>query len=856
MTESVIVSEWLAFCAPRLPLQNPLWAFVHNNILLNFEELPFLDAVREAAALYRARPFETEDFYREELARGRIRRETLMRVLAARLPELAAEPGEQRIDRFLADARLGDRLPALQHLRLAARLDARFPVRHDRHVKDFLVPLIAAYLDQGMATWTSPLHTSSLWEAFAEAVQDTPSWGFDWAARLRRRLRAHSDAGRSVDAIVAEEVREFGPPGKAAEYCLETLFALKGWSGIVWRLESDPGVAPLRAPPKLRLRDWLAALLVVQHAVDEWLLDEQGITREELANVPAPIEETRSLARLEVWQEAYERSFAGELLAHLEGAFRTRASRPPRARAQLGALVCMDDREESFRRALEAPECGVETWGSLGFFGVDMSFQRVGAALTTRQCPPVIEPSRTVRELPLDGEGAALALLEQAGRAGAEAKLAAYFHSRTLIRGIAVSLGLGLVSFVPLVFKTLQPSRISRWRQKVLRAAFPRPRTRVAIDAEGGYSLDEQADIVAAVLRTCGLTREFPRVIATVAHGATSSNNPFRQAYGCGACSGNSGAPNARAFAAMANDVRVRERLAARGLVLPSDVLFVPCLHDTTLDTIEMLDRTQLPAERAGDVELVQRTLELAARANAFERGARFDQGPVFRKVDRERANARERIVQHVQDRGHDLAQPRPEWGHNRVAMCIVGRRELTREVFLDRRSFLVSYDPTQDTDGSTLAAAVLGSVPVAVNIAMDYYFSRVDANGFGAGSKLPLNVVSLLGVLTGSKSDLRIGLARQMIELHEPMRVLVLLEATDAHIRALLKASARLKRLVDGAWMRLGRIDPNTRELELWADGGFAPWRERWDEFPAADAAQAPRGLDRAFDRRAPVRR
>jgi uncharacterized protein YbcC (UPF0753/DUF2309 family) len=856
MTESVIVSEWLAFCAPRLPLQNPLWAFVHNNILLNFEELPFLDAAREAAALYRARPFETEDFYREDLARGRIRRETLMRVLAARLPELAAEPGEQRIDRFLADARLGDRLPALQHLRLAARLDARFPVRHDRHVKDFLVPLIAAYLDQGMATWTSPLHTSSLWEAFAEAVQDTPSWGFDWAARLRRRLRAHSDAGRSVDAIVAEEVREFGPPGKAAEYCLETLFALKGWSGIVWRLESDPGVAPLRAPPKLRLRDWLAALLVVQHAVDEWLLDEQGITREELANVPAPIEETRSLARLEVWQEAYERSFAGELLAHLEGAFRTRASRPPRARAQLGALVCMDDREESFRRALEAPECGVETWGSLGFFGVDMSFQRVGAALTTRQCPPVIEPSRTVRELPLDGEGAALALLEQAGRAGAEAKLAAYFHSRTLIRGIAVSLGLGLVSFVPLVFKTLQPSRISRWRQKVLRAAFPRPRTRVAIDAEGGYSLDEQADIVAAVLRTCGLTREFPRVIATVAHGATSSNNPFRQAYGCGACSGNSGAPNARAFVAMANDVRVRERLAARGLVLPSDVLFVPCLHDTTLDTIEMLDRTQLPAERAGDVELVQRTLELAARANAFERGARFDQGPVFRKVDRERANARERIVQHVQDRGHDLAQPRPEWGHNRVAMCIVGRRELTREVFLDRRSFLVSYDPTQDTDGSTLAAAVLGSVPVAVNIAMDYYFSRVDANGFGAGSKLPLNVVSLLGVLTGSKSDLRIGLARQMIELHEPMRVLVLLEATDAHIRALLEASARLKRLVDGAWMRLGRIDPNTRELELWADSGFAPWRERWDEFPAADAAQAPRGLDRAFDRRAPVRR
>ena len=35
--------------------------------------------------------------------------------------------------------------------------------------------------------------------------------------------------------------------------------------------------------------------------------------------------------------------------------------------------------------------------------------------------------------------------------------------------------------------------------------------------------------------------------------------------------------------------------------------------------------------------------------------------------------------------------------GHATNAMSIVGRREWTRGLFLDRRAFLTSYDPTQD---------------------------------------------------------------------------------------------------------------------------------------------------------------
>ncbi len=847
-TQTSLAEQWLAYCRPRLPLQNPLWAFVHNNILMQFEERPFLEAVREAAALYRARPFESEAFYRSELARGRIRRECLDEVLARHRAKL----GEVDVEGFLSRPSIGDTLAPLEHRRLAPRLARELAQRHQRRLEDLLVPLIAAYLDQGLAAWSSPLAEMTLWDAFRASLATAPSWSFDWRAQLVRRLQTHDSAARDLDALIEAEAREGAHDADGAAYCLETLFVLKGWSGLVWRLESEPAVAPVRAPANLRLRDWLAILLVTQHALDDALLEELGLTRAELLQRPAPIEATRGLARLALWQEAYERSFVGPFLEHLErGPREPVESAPPRYQA----LVCMDDREESFRRALEAPGGGCESFGVVGFFGVDMRFERVGAALATCQCPPIITPSRTLRETPLDGEGAALERLQQAGRAGATASLAAYYHSRSLLRGVAVSLGLGLASFVPLVFKTLLPSRIERWRELVLRTAFPRPRTRIALEAADGYSVQEQANIVESVLRTCGLTQGFAALVAVIAHGSTSSNNPFRQAYGCGACSGNSGAPNARAFAAMANSREVRALLEKRGLVLPEQVLFAPCLHDTALDRIEMLDRHSWPAERALELEQLRASLFAAARANACERAARFEQGPVYGLRQVSAADA-EAVAQHVQDRGHDLAQPRPEYGHNRVAACIVGRRERTRGLFLDRRCFLVSYDPTQDPNGEQLPAAVLGSVPVAVNIAMDYYFSRVDPEGFGAGSKLPLNVVSLLGVITGSKSDLRIGLARQMVELHEPLRVLVLLEARAEHVSRLVKGHARLSRLVRGGWMQLGRIDPDTHALELWNGAEFEPWRDALPEFaePGGGASALASIFDSAADRLAPA--
>ena len=55
--------------------------------------------------------------------------------------------------------------------------------------------------------------------------------------------------------------------------------------------------------------------------------------------------------------------------------------------------------------------------------------------------------------------------------------------------------------------------------------------------------------------------------------------------------------------------------------------------------------------------------------------------------------------------------RPGPSWGTRPTPSRIVGRRERTRGLFLDRRAFLTSYDPTQDDAEGTILTRILQAV-------------------------------------------------------------------------------------------------------------------------------------------------
>lgn len=194
---------------------------------------------------------------------------------------------------------------------------------------------------------------------------------------------------------------------------------------------------------------------------------------------------------------------------------------------------------------------------------------------------------------------------------------------------------------------------------------------------------------------------------------------------------------------------------------------------------------------------------------------------------------------EHVEERSEDLAQTRPELGHATNAVTIVGRREWTRGLFLDRRAFLTSYDPTSDDADCSILTRVLQAVfPVCGGINLEYYFSHVDNDSYGAGSKLPHNLAALLGVMDGPASDLRTGLPWQMVEVHEPIRSLFIIETTPESMLQIMERNEAIGKMCRNGWIQLTVIDPETRRIQVFRGGSFHEYQPQSPVLPQAPSS------------------
>ena len=157
----------------------------------------------------------------------------------------------------------------------------------------------------------------------------------------------------------------------------------------------------------------------------------------------------------------------------------------------------------------------------------------------------------------------------------------------------------------------------------------------------------------------------------------------------------------------------------------------------------------------------------------------------------------------------------------------------------MDRRAFLSSYDPTQDNDESAILARVLSAaIPVCAGISLEYYFSCVDEQGYGCGSKLPHNITSLLGVMEGAASDLRPGLSAQMVEIHEPLRNLFVIETTPMAMERIIAGNPTIARLCRNEWVQLATISPDDSTIHLYRDGRFERYETESDQLPTAPSS------------------
>ncbi len=530
-----------------------------------------------------------------------------------------------------------------------------------------------------------------------------------------------------------------------------------------------------------------------------------------------------------VWLEAYEDAFRADLLQTLSAHQGTLPPAETRPHAQL--VFCIDVRSESFRRHIEA-QGSYETFGFAGFFGIPISHKRFDREEWADLCPVLLSPKHAVAELPRSGEDRSLQEYLTGTRWHHLGDHVFHDLKQNPMGSLMVIDILGLFFSIGLIGKTLilKPyhavkAQLHRWFAFPVSTQIPVASRTVSSDSKGedvwfgelppgrvpGFSVSEQATFIENGLRAMGLTRNFGRLVVLCGHGSQTDNNPYFGALDCGACGGNPGDANARVFAAMANDPEVRRLLNKRGLPIPEDTWFLPAKHNTTTDRVMFFDVKDLPRSHDEDWQCLRRDLEEAGANQALERCHRMPNAPT--EISPKEAFG------HVEARGYDWANSRPEWGLAGNAAFIIGRRTLTKGLDLHGRVFLHSYDPITDSEGAILEKIMTAPLIVGEWINTGYYFSGVDPWGYGSGSKVIHNVVGGVGVMLGSQSDLQMGFPLQTVNdgtvhYHEPMRLLAIIEAPTHVISAIIQKHAILQQLFHNQWLNLVALDPETAEL------------------------------------------
>jgi uncharacterized protein YbcC (UPF0753/DUF2309 family) len=539
-----------------------------------------------------------------------------------------------------------------------------------------------------------------------------------------------------------------------------------------------------------------------------------------------------------VWLTAYERHYREQILGalaanHGHGDWSTRERRPT---AQVA--FCIDEREEALRRHIEELDPGCETFGVAGFFGVAMNFQPLDGHETTPLCPPVVHPAHVVKEVARPEEGKRLATHESRARWHGALHGTYWEVKRNALAAYFLLDLMGPLQALPLAGRVLSPLRAGNASAALHRRLVPPVPTTLAVNADPhdgdqappglqlGFATFEQADRVEATLRNIGLTDGFARLVVLTGHGSVSINNPHESAHDCGACGGKHGGPSAWVFALMANRPEVRSLLRERGIEIPADTWFIGSQHNTASELYTYFGTEDVPESHREELGQLVATLDEARCRSARERCRRFASAPKDASLARS--------LRHIEGRSSDLSQVRPEWGHATNAFAVVGRRSITQGLFLDRRPFLISYDPTQDRDGMILERILLAVGPVGAGINLEYYFSTVDNLRYGSDTKVPHNVTGLIGVMEGAASDLRTGLPKQMVEIHEPMRLQMVVESRLDVLGEIYGRQQGLQELLGNAWVHLIAMDPDTGALSLFdPKGEFVPWEGAVPELP-----------------------
>lgn len=772
--------------AHYLPAQNPLKDFVHHNTLHAFQDKPFFEALQEASELFGYKTFLSLYDFRKLYTEGTIDKNILLSILSKRKGEAHATLWLDKLSQQVYDE---SNHPKIGKLRANWKL--KYAINLEKSTHGLLFRILCSYLDQGISMWPFPVHQKGFLASLKELDKNGIT-SFLETPRAKKFLHEDKSVSELLHILVGNDLY-------FENYLFDQQFSHPGWSGMVATLEHNP--TSLLDQRKITLRELIVFELLLEiDALDKKLGENWAPLATKVdfdaENLFAKATYSEYFDVLALWQEAYEWSFYNQVLYGLKNSpKKSDVTKTPKFQG----FFCMDDRECSFRRHIEFLEPQAETFGTAAFFNFEFYYQPVNGKFFTKLCPAPVTPNYLIKELPRKKKKAN--------------DLHYHKQSHSLFFGWIISQTLGFTAALKLflnIFKpSMSPATTSSFKHlnKKSKLIIENEDANETIDGlQVGFTVEEMANRVEGLLKSIGLVTNFAPIVYVVGHGATSVNNTHFAGYDCGACCGRPSSVNAKVLSFAANHEGVRQLLKERGITIPETTQFVPALHDTTRDEIAFYDEELLNEINAGHHHHYKTIFTKALDRNAKERSRRFD---TINSNDSINA-----IHDKIRNRSVSLFEPRPELNHATNAMCIVGRRTVSEQLFLDRRSFLNSFDYRVDPVGDYLAG-ILGAVaPVGGGINLEYYFSRVDNHKLGAGSKLPHNVMGLIGVANGIDGDLRPGLPSQMIEVHDPVRLLIIVEHTPEAVNYTITKNPATYEWFCNQWVNLVVLNPNDGEL------------------------------------------
>ena len=776
----------------------PIHSFVTANPLSGFENVPFGEAVTQAADLLGGRGYPSRETFRAALDDGRIDRETLESELADRGYDADPEALLERVDTAVESAPSGEETE-----------------RVDRVLSKWL----SAFLDEGHAAWSMPDRGDGFYAAFREVAAHD--------AEVPNEGVLASLPETPTEAI--ETVLEPYPESRYVPIFEAQLAALPGWTGFIRQRADGEGAWQSACP--ITLVDYLAVRLAL---LDGFGVELDAATGPERADAD-PADELAE-AFLSAWEASYRSELVDGVAAESRSLAEDRsgAEGEPSGRPDAQLTFCIDTRSEVIRRHLEA-EGDYETHGYAGFFGVPMEYQGYDAEVSVDACPPILEPAHRVSEIPTEREARARRDRRSSVREAAGEVVERLKTNPASAFGFVENAGSGYG--LALAARTLLPGRV-RDLLGIADDAVPDDREfceqtvhhqhAYAGDLPVGLTRDEKVEYAATAFELMGW-ETFGRLVAFVGHASETTNNPYDSSLDCGACAGNPGGPNARVLASICADPDVRAALRERGFDVPEDTVFLAGEHNTTTDEVELYG--EVPESHADDLARLRADLDAARENAAAERAASMGADPSAGVEETER-------------RAGDWAETRPEWGLAGNAGFVVGPRELTSDLDLDGRAFLHSYDWSTDPDGDALESILAGPMVVTQWINAQYYFSTVDNAAYGSGSKATQNPVGNVGVYQGNGGDLMTGLPSQSVmadaetPYHQPLRLSTVLHAPVERVTEVLADHGEVTELLDNEWLSLTVVDP-TRDHRAFRYERGTEWRPMSE--PAATEPEAP---------------